>query len=92
MLKIRYIKATEQVTGWNGDPSQHKYLKVRIGRGEAVVILDIPIPNKPLNALLYDEATQSLVPNPAYVEPEPPRDLAAEIDTLKAEIEILKKS
>lgn len=66
MLKIRYIMATGELTGWNGDLTQHQNLKVRAGQGEAVKVLDIPIPNKPLDALLYDG--QALIPNPSYIK------------------------
>ena len=63
-------------------------LKLRNRPNEVLVLLDIPIPDKPLEAWLY--TGKKLIPNPDYIEPEPPRDLLAEIDTLKAEIEILK--
>ena len=71
MLEVRYNTDTKQLTAWCGDPDSFGNLDR--GRGEeAIVVLDIPIPDKPMEALLYDEATQTLIDNPDYVEPEPP--------------------
>lgn len=86
MLEIRYIKTTGELTGWCGDEKQFGNLKDR--GDEAIIVLDIPIPEKGCDAYLYDEVTQSLVPNPDYVEPEPPRSTHIStidaIDTTKA--------
>lgn len=65
MLEVTYIKKTKRLIAWNGDPDQFRN---QAREGETVVILDIPIPNKPLDAWLFDEVTQSLMPNPSYVE------------------------
>lgn len=70
MLEVRYNTDTKELTGWSGDPEQFGILN-RGWDNEAIVILDIPIPDKPLEALLFDETTQTLVDNPDYVEPEP---------------------
>lgn len=70
MLEVRYNTETKEVTGWCGDNNQFGNLKDR--GGEAIVILDILIPDKPLNAWLYDEASNSLIENPNYIPPEPP--------------------
>lgn len=81
MLEVRYKTDTKKLTAWCADTKQFGNLN---REGHTVIILDIPIPNKPMEALLYDEATQTLIDNPDYVEPEPVRDLRAEIDELKA--------
>lgn len=65
MLEVRYNTGTKEVTAWCGDERQFGNLE---RDGNTVVILDIPIPTKPLEALLYDEATQTLMENPDYVE------------------------
>jgi len=70
MLEVRYNTATKLATAWCGDETQFGNLD-RGNPDEVVVILDIPIPEKHCLAYLYDEATQSLIPNPDYVEPGP---------------------
>ena len=91
MLEVRYNKTTKKVTGWWGRISSQGNHEVKLKNrpNEAIIMLDIPVPNKELTAWLYDEATLSLVPNPAYSKPEPSRDLFAEIDELKARIDRL---
>lgn len=88
MLEVTYITETKKLIAWNGDPAQFRGIA---RKGETVVVLDIPVPDKPIDAWLFDRATQSLIPNPDYVEPEPARDLAKEIDGLKVKIKELKK-
>lgn len=87
MLKIRYNTETKKLTAWCGDETQFGNLE---REGHTVVVLDIPIPEKPMEALLYDETTQTLIDNPDYVEPEPVRDYGAEIDEIREEIKELK--
>ncbi len=70
MLEVRYNTDTKQLTAWCGDPEQFGNLD-RDRPEEAVAVLDITIPIKPIQAILYDEASQSLIDNPDYVEPEP---------------------
>ena len=91
MLEIRYNKNTKEISGWWGNRHGNKEVKLRNRPDEAMVMLDIGIPEKSLGAYLYDEATESLVDNPDYVEPEPVRDDSAEIDKLWTEINKLKK-
>lgn len=81
MLELRYNTTTKEITGWCGDPAQFGNLLDR--GGEAVVILDIGIPPLDIDAYLFDEASQSLIPNPAYPLIDP--------DTLRAE-ELLQSS
>lgn len=90
MIEIRYNTSTKEPTGCCGDETQFGNLDRERPR-EAIVIVDIPLPEKTIFAYLYDEATQNLIDNPDYVEPLPPRDLAAEIDELKAKVEKLEK-
>lgn len=71
MLEVRYHTVTKKVTAWCGDAKQFGNLD-RGRDNETIVVLDTPIPDKPTEAWLYDEATQSLIPNPDYIEPEPP--------------------
>ena len=88
MLEVRYHLETKQLSAWCGDEKQFGNLDY--GRdNEAIVVLDIPIPSKPLDAWLFD--TDKLIPNPSYVEPEPPRNLEAEIDELKTIIDNITK-
>lgn len=91
MLEVKYIEATGVIVAWAGSP-EHTGGHYEPEPGEAVAILDIPNPKKPCSAYLYDEATQGLIDNPDYVEPGPPRDLGAEIDETKTEVEKLKGS
>lgn len=82
MLEIRYNKTTKEITGLCGDPKQFGNLRDR--GDETIVVRDIPIPDELLEALLFDN--NKLIPNPDYVEPPPPRDAFAEIDTLNAKL------
>ena len=85
MLEIRYIKTNGKVTAWCANKS--RFGKLDRGRSEeTTTILDIPIPDKPLKAWLYNNGTQSLVANPDYIKPAPPKDFAAEIDELRARL------
>lgn len=72
MLEIRYNKSTKELTGWWGNRHGNYKAKLKNRPDNVMAMLDIPIPDKPLGAWLYDEATQSLVPNPDYIEPKPP--------------------
>lgn len=71
MLEVKYIKTTGIITAWAGSP-EHEGGHYEPESGEAVAVLDIPNPEKPSGAYLYNEATQTLMDNPDYVEPEPP--------------------
>ncbi|MBA7579994.1 hypothetical protein ES708_21880 [subsurface metagenome] len=70
MLEVKYIQKTGIITAWAGSP-EHIGGHFEPEAGEAVAVLDIPNPEKPSSAYLYDEATQTLIPNLDYVEPEP---------------------
>ena len=89
MLEIRYNKTTKELTGWWGNRHGNHDVKLRNRPNERIVLLDIPIPHKPLGAWLCDG--KKLTPNPDYAEPTPPRDLLKEIDELRAEIREMKK-
>lgn len=71
MLEIRYDTITKELTGWWASRFGNHEAKLRDRPDEAIVALDIGIPEKPLEAWLYDEAGESLQPNPDYIEPEP---------------------
>lgn len=71
MLEVRYNIITKELTGWCADEEQFGNLD-RHEENEAIVILDIPIPEESCTAYLYDEAAQSLIANPDYAEPPPP--------------------
>ena len=88
MLEIRYKKVTKELTGWWFNRRGKHKAKLKNRPNQAIATLDIPVPDKPLGAWLFDG--DKLIPNPDYIEPEPPRDLATEIDELKAEVELLK--
>jgi len=85
MLEVRYNKITKEITGWWGNRFGNEEVKLKDRPDEEIVTLDIPVPNMPLEALLYDETTQSLIPNPDYTPP------IADPDTLRAQ-EILGTS
>lgn len=70
MLELRYNNETKLVTGWRSDPEKFGNLE---REGHTVVILDIPIPPLPGEAYLFNELSQSLVENPEYILPEPPK-------------------
>ncbi len=84
MIEIRYNKTTGKLTGWWGNRHGNRDVKLKNRTDERMALLDIPIPDKPLGAWLFHK--NKLIPNPAYVEPEPPTDLKAEIDELRTEI------
>ncbi len=84
MLEIRYNKITKELTGWWGNRHGNHEVNLKNRPDESIALLDIPIPDKDLSAWLFDG--DKLIPNPSYVEPEPPRNLLAEIDELKARL------
>lgn len=88
MLEVRYNKDTKELTGWWGDRHGNHDVKLKNRPDEVMALVDIPLPEKEINAYLF--GGDKLIPNPAYVEPEPPFDAKAEIAELKAEIEKLK--
>ena len=90
MLAITYKNNSKVLTGWTGD--EQTFDDIKYPADEAVAILDIPIPVKSANAWLFDEITKTLIAKPAYIEPLLARDLAKEIDGLKAEIKSLKEA
>ena len=89
MLEVRYDTATKALTGWWGDRHGNHDVKLKNRPDEKMALIDIPVPDKPSGAWLFDKG--KLIDNPAYVEVEPPRDLETEIDELRAEIEKIKK-
>lgn len=66
MVEIRYNTKTGEVTGWWGSRFGNHDVKLRNRPDEAIVGLDIPIPDKPTEAWLCDGV--KLTPNPDYVE------------------------
>lgn len=87
MIRIRYHEEIGKITGWRGTEDRFDSLSERVG--QTTVILDIPIPAKNKSAYLYDEKI-GLVPNPAYIEPRPPRDLITEINVINARLKVLE--
>ena len=83
----RYRNIILRITGKNKSFNQALIIKRNaspfISYSDQIAILDLPIPDKPIGSLLFDEATTALIDNPDYTEPAT-RDLAAEIDELKA--------
>lgn len=82
MLEVRYNTETGEVTGWCGDEEDFGNLQPRWGI-EAIAVLDIPIPDKPLDAYLISnpDTIIELVANPAYT---PPWDFKADWEAAKA--------
>lgn len=90
MLEIRYDVNTKVLTGWWADRHVGGEIKLKNRPEERIILLDIPIPDKPLDAWLFDNASKSLMPNPNYTEPIPKRDLAAEMDDLRTRVKKLE--
>ncbi len=87
MLEIRYNKTTKALSGWWGDRHGNHDAKLKNRPDEEMALLDIPLPDRPLGAWLYDG--KKLTPNPEYLEPTPSRDLEAEMDELKGQVATL---
>lgn len=88
MLEVKYDTETRLLRGWCADETRFGGLNP--DEEQAVVMLDIPIPEKDPFAYLVKSDLSGLEPNPDYEEPEPPRGLAAEVDDLKARVEKLE--
>lgn len=71
MLEIKYLEATGILIAWAGSP-EHEGGHLEAQSGEQIAVIDCPVPEKPPSAWLYDESTQSLIPNPDYIEPYDP--------------------
>ena len=89
MLEVRYNKATKELTGWWGDRHGNHEVKLKNRPDEAIAMLDIPIPDKSLDAWFFDN--DKLIPNPDYVKPPPPRNLLAEINELRTRLDVIAK-
>ncbi|MBA7620069.1 hypothetical protein ES703_27412 [subsurface metagenome] len=87
MLKIRYLKDTGLLTDWEDDPSHFEDLQARAGVAEDVATLDIPKPEAD-DYEYYIFSDGNLTPSGKEPPPEsePERDLATEIDEMKAEL------
>ncbi len=90
MVEIRYNKIAGELTGWWANRFGNHEVKLKNRPGEAIVMLNIPLPDRKLYDWLYDETTKSLIPNPNYIEPAKNRDAFAEIDSLEARIKKLE--
>ena len=82
MLEIKYNTVTRELTGWWSSRHGNHEIKLRNRPDEAIITLDIPIPDKPLEAWLMKADLSGLEANPNYIEPEPP--LSTYISTIKA--------
>ncbi len=61
-MRIRYLIATKDLTGWCGDPTHGDCVHLERGRPtEALVTVDMPVPTGSLQDYLYDKAANSLV-------------------------------
>ena len=89
MLEIRYNKNSKRLTGWWGSRFGNEEVKLKNRPDEVIVMLDIPVPSKDLDAWLFD--ADKLIPNPSYKEPKPSRDLLKEVDELKARLNKITK-
>jgi len=70
MLEVRYNTTTKELTGWWASRFGNWDIKLLNRPDEAIVELDIDVPELSLQAYLYDEATQSLISNPSYSPPD----------------------
>ena len=91
MLEVRYNKEAKKVTGWWGSRFGNHEVKLKNRPDEVIAELDIPIPEKSLDAYLFNEANLSLVVKPDYVEPEPTTDLTSNLAALEARVKKLEK-
>lgn len=90
MLEVRYNTLTKELTGWWGSRFGNEEIKLKNRPNEAIVTLDITIPDKPLRAWLLDG--QILIPNPEYIEPNIPIDLLTEVEDLKTRLRNLEET
>ena len=88
MIEVLYDTDTKEVRGWCADPKQFGNFTAK--KEQRIVILDCEIPTAESDVYRVDLAARKVVGNPDYV-PFKPRNLEAEIDELRAEIEELKK-
>ncbi len=88
MLEVLYDTATKEVRGWCGDSTQ--FGNFPVGKGQAIVILEGDPPTFEGDVYHVDLGAREVIGNPDYV-PTKPRNLEAEIDELRAEIEELKR-
>ena len=86
MIELRYNKVTGEISGLCGDEKQFGNLD-RKRKDEVIIELDLPLPDKSIEALLYDG--HSIIPNPDYTEPKL-HNPAAEIDILKDRLTLLE--
>ena len=84
MLEIRYQKKTGLVTAWWGDRHGNHEAKLKNRPNETMAMLDIPIPDKPLDAWLFDSG--KLIPNPDYIEQKQTISLLARVKELEARL------
>jgi len=89
MLEIRYYVDTFKLTAWCRDETAFGNLD-RGRENEAVALVDFN-PGKTMNAYLYDLKKTTLIIDPKWSEPIPPRDLASELDDLKVRLTTLEK-
>lgn len=83
-LQIRYHNITKQVTGWRSEPRFGT-----MGDRDGETIIEVTAPKDLSGGWLY--ANGAMILNSNYVEPEPVRDLATELDALKAKVANLEK-
>lgn len=82
MLKIRYNLEAKMLSGWTDVEAEFDGLIAR--EGEDTAVLDIPKPDTD-DYEYFAFIDGELVPS-GKLRPKPPRDLAAEIDEIKAKI------
>lgn len=90
MLEVLYDTTTKEVRAWNADMKVKGNLKPK--EGQKVVILPIDPPAFESDWYKIDLVNKQVAGNPAYIEPDPPRDLPAEMDKLLSDFETLKKA
>ena len=89
MLKIRFNSQTKILTGWTDRKEEFDLLTAR--EGENIAIFDIAKPITHSEDYEYYAFKNGELTDSGKPEPIPVRDLAKEVDNLKARIEKLEK-
>ena len=89
MLEVLYETETKEVRGWCADPKQFNNFSPKLEQD--ITILPINLEDiLESDDYWVDLPNQTLLPNPDYEPPKPPRNLGMELDELKARVGVLE--